>query len=96
MLVPHPPTAGATHPAARAGLPHETPASADGAQSMAGPPKTESLSGESVRANEVCLLLGIMSNIAGSIIYQRRWLQQRHIHWEHRLAPEGSSLAEER
>lgn len=54
---------------------------------MAGPLKIKSLSGESVGANEVCLCLGIMSNVAGSIIYQRRRLQQCHIHWEHRLAP---------
>lgn len=49
---------------------------------MVGPLKIKSLSGESVRASEVCLCPGIMSNIAGSIIYQRRRLQQCHIHRE--------------
>lgn len=63
---------------------------------MAGPLKIKSLSEQSIRANEVCLRLGSVSNIAGSIIYQRRRLQQCHIQWEHRLAPERDSLADER
>lgn len=84
---PHPRRAPRTPLPLQGCLLGEAPASTDGAQSTVGPPKIESLSGESVRANEVCLWLGIMSNVAGSIIYQRRRLQQRHIHWEHRLAP---------
>jgi len=75
---------GATAPHCLLG---ETSASTAGAQSTAGPLKIKRLSGKSVRANGVCLWLGILSNVAGSLIYQRRRLQQCHIHWERQLAP---------